>query len=93
MIKSYLVLYNLLSTLGWGLILVRTLTVVLNLDGSPLRPASLVQRAAGAYAEVGADTAFVQSFAALEVLHVLLDRKSTRLNSSHSGESRMPSSA
>ena len=26
-------------------------------------------------------------------VHGLLDRKSTRLNSSHSGESRMPSSA
>ena len=27
------------------------------------------------------------------VVHVMRDRKSTRLNSSHSGESRMPSSA
>ena len=26
-------------------------------------------------------------------IHVTIDRKSTRLNSSHSGESRMPSSA
>ncbi|RPD78820.1 PTPLA-domain-containing protein [Lentinus tigrinus ALCF2SS1-7] len=71
-VKYYLVLYNVLSTLGWAYVLLRTLVVVLNLDGSTLRAASLVERAAGAYAEVGADTAFVQSFAALEVLHVLL---------------------
>ena len=30
---------------------------------------------------------------AIEILSKLKDRKSTRLNSSHSGESRMPSSA
>ena len=29
----------------------------------------------------------------LSTIHCMLDRKSTRLNSSHSGESRMPSSA
>ncbi|TFK81992.1 PTPLA-domain-containing protein [Polyporus arcularius HHB13444] len=72
LVKYYLVLYNILSTLGWSYLLLRTLTVVLNLDGSKLRPSSLVGRAAGAYAEVGADTAIVQSFAVLEVLHVLL---------------------
>ena len=32
-------------------------------------------------------------FAVLDRTGVFLDRKSTRLNSSHSGESRMPSSA
>ena len=37
---------------------------------------------------------YVATFlAALSVVINLLDRKSTRLNSSHSGESRMPSSA
>ena len=30
---------------------------------------------------------------AIEVLQTLVDRKSTRLNSSHSAKSRMPSSA
>ena len=33
------------------------------------------------------------SYCLSSVAYVLLDRKSTRLNSSHSGESRMPSSA
>ena len=72
-VKYYLVLYNVLSTLGWAYVLVRTLAVVLDLDRSARRAGwPLVARAAGAYAEVGAATAFVQSFAALEVLHVLL---------------------
>ena len=70
--KYYLVLYNVLSTLGWAYLLVRTLAVVLDLDRSARRAGwPLVARAAGAYAEVGAATAFVQSFAVLEVLHVL----------------------
>ena len=32
-------------------------------------------------------------FVILTILYLLIDRKSTRLNSSHSGQSRMPSSA
>ena len=36
---------------------------------------------------------FKQRVAKGESLDALIDRKSTRLNSSHSGESRMPSSA
>lgn len=91
--KYYLVLYNILSTLGWAYILLIAANAVFNLDGThatvpPSPKAGTVQgqveaalpavlvpairRAARAYAEVGAQTAFVQSFAALEVLHVLL---------------------
>ena len=36
---------------------------------------------------------FVPALLALEGFRHIQDRKSTRLNSSHSGESRMPSSA
>ena len=35
----------------------------------------------------------VESSEQVAIDHALIDRKSTRLNSSHSGESRMPSSA
>ena len=70
-VKYYLVLYNVLSTLGWVYVLVRTLAVVLIPTGAA-GSSTLEGRAAAAYAQVGAETAFVQSFAALEVLHVLL---------------------
>ncbi|KAH9847156.1 PTPLA-domain-containing protein [Lenzites betulinus] len=103
LVKAYLVLYNLLSALGWSYLLLCTLVHVFDLDcaQSPLRPwlaripylppavaasaqnarleAALpawavpaLRRAGTAYARVGAQTAFVQSWAALEVLHVLL---------------------
>ena len=38
-------------------------------------------------------TALVRNEAKAKAIEKVLDRKSTRLNSSHSGESRMPSSA
>ncbi|KAI0744168.1 tyrosine phosphatase-like protein, partial [Daedaleopsis nitida] len=71
-VKYYLVLYNVLSTLGWAYLLVRTLAVVLAPAPAPASAEAVVARARTAYAAVGADVAFVQSFAALEVLHVLL---------------------
>ena len=37
--------------------------------------------------------AFIPTFITALITLAILDRKSTRLNSSHSGESRMPSSA
>ncbi|KAI1795703.1 PTPLA-domain-containing protein [Ganoderma leucocontextum] len=91
--RYYLVLYNVLSTVGWAYILLITANAVFNFDGThatvPRAPGAatiqrkveatlpavlvpVVRRAARAYAAVGAQTAFVQSFAALEVLHVLL---------------------
>ncbi|EJF65490.1 PTPLA-domain-containing protein [Dichomitus squalens LYAD-421 SS1] len=93
LVKYYLVLYNVLSTVGWAYILFITANVVFNLDGKhstvPRAPGAatlqrkienalpevlvpVIRRASRAFAEVGAQTAFVQSFAALEVLHVLL---------------------
>ncbi|KAI0820009.1 PTPLA-domain-containing protein [Trametes gibbosa] len=103
LVKFYLVLYNVLSALGWSYILICTLVHVFNLDGaqSPLHPwlahipylpaarrlfapnarleaalpawaVPVLRRAGTAYARVGAQTAFVQSWAVLEVLHVLL---------------------
>ena len=38
-------------------------------------------------------TALVRAILEKNIIPTRLDRKSTRLNSSHSGESRMPSSA
>ncbi|KAI8972246.1 PTPLA-domain-containing protein [Trametes punicea] len=107
LVKYYLVLYNVLSALGWSYVLVCTLVHLFNLDGSaytsplhawlariPYLPAArklfatdpaarleaylpvwavpVLRRASTAYARVGRQTAFVQSWAALEVLHVLL---------------------
>ncbi|KAL1939924.1 hypothetical protein VTO73DRAFT_9624 [Trametes versicolor] len=105
LVKYYLVLYNVLSALGWSYVLLSTLVHVFNLadahSGTPLHaffarlpflPRALasnptaarleaalpvwavpaLRRAGTAYARVGAQTAFVQSFAVLEVLHVLL---------------------
>ncbi|CDO75667.1 hypothetical protein BN946_scf184941.g20 [Trametes cinnabarina] len=107
LVKYYLVLYNILSALGWSYILVCTLVHLFNLDKSsytsplhawlariPYLPAArklfaksaasrleaslpawavpVLRRAGTTYARVGRQTAFVQSWAALEVLHVLL---------------------
>ncbi|KAI0329694.1 PTPLA-domain-containing protein [Cubamyces sp. BRFM 1775] len=105
LVKYYLVLYNILSTLGWSYVLVCTLVHLFDLDGShskssalhawltriPYLPAArklfatskleaqlpawavpVLRRATTTYARVGKQTAFVQSWAALEVLHVLL---------------------
>ncbi|KAI0675189.1 PTPLA-domain-containing protein [Trametes maxima] len=104
LVKYYLVLYNILSALGWSYVLLTTLVHLFDLDGAhsagtplhawlariPYLPAvrkalahgstaaglpawavPVVRRAGSAYARVGPQTAFVQSWAALEVLHVL----------------------
>ncbi|KAF9484442.1 protein tyrosine phosphatase [Pholiota conissans] len=109
-IKAYLIFYNVASALGWGYILLLTLTHIFNLDGnsdvsaahtktatsvisrvlssfsSPLKilkassvesqlPAylqPLYRRTETTFTRVGVKTAFVQSFATLEVVHVLL---------------------
>ncbi|KAI0374155.1 PTPLA-domain-containing protein [Pilatotrama ljubarskyi] len=109
LVKYYLVLYNILSALGWSYVLLCTLVHLFDLDGAhstykeplhawlariPYLPAArkifatgiaarleaslpvwavpVFRRAGTAYARVGKQTAFVQSWAALEVLHVLL---------------------
>ncbi|KAI0645584.1 PTPLA-domain-containing protein [Trametes meyenii] len=109
LVKYYLVLYNILSALGWSYVLLTTLVHLFDLDGAhsaagtplhawlariPYLPAvrkalarstvarleaslpawaiPVLRRAGTAYARVGRQTAFVQSWAALEVLHVLL---------------------
>jgi very-long-chain (3R)-3-hydroxyacyl-CoA dehydratase len=84
LVKAYLVAYNLLSAVGWSLVLYRTLTHLFG-DATvkpstfiwvpSLLPASLAQlytRACTTYDAVGTTTAYVQSGAVLEVLHVLL---------------------
>ncbi|OSD06751.1 PTPLA-domain-containing protein [Trametes coccinea BRFM310] len=107
LVKYYLVLYNILSALGWTYVLVCTLVHLFNLDHAsytsplhawlariPYLPAArkffaksaasrleaslppwaipVLRRAGTTYARVGRQTAFVQSWAALEVVHVLL---------------------
>ena len=60
-----------------------------------LLPPMLLYAAAGDECHrstVGKETLFLGLFS-LNFLAPTIDRKSTRLNSSHSGESRMPSSA
>jgi len=72
-VKVYLIAYNTLSALAWGYVLVSLLVHLSNLDGnsdSHLFP--LYERAQTAYLRIGAETAFVQTFAILDVLHVLL---------------------
>ncbi|KAF7782501.1 hypothetical protein Agabi119p4_1877 [Agaricus bisporus var. burnettii] len=98
-VKTYLIAYNFLSTIGWAYLLVSVLIHLFNLDGksdtytlsnddtsrpldanclshfSPSLAAvihRLYQRAQTTYLRVGTQTAFVQSFAILEVLHVML---------------------
>lgn len=98
-VKTYLIAYNFLSTVGWAYLLVSVLIHLFNLDGksdtytlsnddtsrpldanclshfSPSLAAvihRLYQRAQTTYLRVGTQTAFVQSFAILEVLHVML---------------------
>jgi very-long-chain (3R)-3-hydroxyacyl-CoA dehydratase len=86
-VKTYLIAYNILSAVGWGYLLVSVLVHIFNLDGksdvykvpntttprllSPF-PSVVLQRAQTTYLRVGALTAFVQSFAILEVIHVIL---------------------
>ncbi|KAF9501965.1 PTPLA-domain-containing protein [Pleurotus eryngii] len=113
LVKYYLVAYNVLSTLGWAMVLIFTIIHVFDLDGASssipgskpetatsvlhrfvssfaptkyakyitnasleaqLHPAlvPLYRRSTTTYARVGSLTAFVQSFALLEVVHVLL---------------------
>ena len=98
----YLVIYNILSTIGWGYIFISTFIHVSNLDGSAITPPKtasstilnllkssgiisgsiethlptwmqpVYQRSTSTFARVGTQTAFVQSFALLEVVHALL---------------------
>lgn len=98
----YLVAYNILSTIGWGSILVSTIIHVFNLDGTNLttpqtasstisgflKSSGLVNgsfetrlptwlqpvylRSTSTFVRVGTQTAFVQTFALLEVVHALL---------------------
>lgn len=97
----YLVVYNILSTIGWGYVLVSTFIHVFNLDGSAFTPPKTASstisnllkslgfsgsiethlptwmqpiyiRSTSTFARVGAQTAFVQTFALLEVVHSLL---------------------
>jgi len=106
--QLYLVVFNIISALGWGYVLILTLVHLFNLDGkthlvpSPKTPSSLLsrffstlplskifkpvttesrfpsylqplyQRATTLFYRVGAQTALVQTFAVLEVFHVLL---------------------
>jgi len=100
-VTYYLVLYNTLSTIGWGYILVSTFIHVFDLDGSAITPpktASTITnflkslglisgsvethlptwmqpvylRSTSTFARVGAQTALIQTFALLEVVHALL---------------------
>jgi Protein tyrosine phosphatase-like protein, PTPLA len=105
-VTYYLVAYNILSTIGWGYILVSTLIHVFNLDGSASTPNATTPRTASSaisnflsslglvtgsiatqlptwlqpvylrststFAQVGTQTAFIQTFALLEVVHSLL---------------------
>lgn len=79
-VQAYLVSYNVLSVLGWSLVLYRTLAHLLSAKAPPfvwvpsLLPASLTPlytRACTTYDAVGTTTAYVQTGAVLEVLHVL----------------------
>ena len=84
LVKAYLVAYNLLSAAGWSFVLYRTFTHLFgDATAKPstfiwvpsLLPASLTSlytRACTTYDAVGTTTAYVQSGAVLEVLHVLL---------------------
>lgn len=101
-VPYYLVAYNILSTIGWGSILVSTIIHVFNLDGTNLttpqtasstisgflKSSGLVNgsfetrlptwlqpvylRSTSTFVRVGTQTAFVQTFALLEVVHALL---------------------
>ncbi|KAG6830808.1 hypothetical protein H0H92_014657 [Tricholoma furcatifolium] len=111
LVRHYLVLYNIASTLGWAYLLVVTLIHLSNLDGAspatippsttaasstlslflsrlpffksthipipfearlPLILRPVYRRTTSVYARVGAPTAVVQTFAILEIVHVLL---------------------
>jgi len=84
LVKAYLVAYNLISVAGWSLVLYRSLTHLFG-DATvkpstfiwvpsllPVSLTPLYTRACTTYDAVGTTTAYVQSGAALEVLHVLL---------------------
>jgi len=102
-VKAYLVAYNIVSTLGWGYVLILTLIHVFNLDGKsdilstpagrtatslltdmfftssskvesrlPLFLKPIYHRSMTTFSRIGLQTAFVQTFAILEVVHVLL---------------------
>lgn len=107
----YLILYNVISALGWGYVLALTLVHIFNLDGNsdalevkktatsvlsrffsswtsskvfkfgspnslnsqlPAFLQPIYHRTTTTFSRVGSATAFVQSFAILEVAHVLL---------------------
>lgn len=101
-ITYYLVVYNILSTIGWGYILVSTFIHLFDLDGADimaprtasstisdiLRSSGFISgslekwlptwllptylRSRSTFARIGPQTALVQTFALLEVVHALL---------------------
>lgn len=109
MVKFYLVVYNVLSALGWSYVLLGTIVTLLDSDWArssnqpivilasklasllpqattkvirprayrwlenylPVFIVDVVRRATNVYSRIGIQTAIIQSFASLEILHAL----------------------
>jgi very-long-chain (3R)-3-hydroxyacyl-CoA dehydratase len=69
--KLYLAAYNGLSALGWSYLLYLAVEPIVH-GGVPNSTKDLLKLASSTYTRAGPATAFVQSCAALEVVHVLL---------------------